>query len=503
MEQGRRPRAPGSGRSVDLMLISPSGGTNTGSLQSLLQNPQLLQNLIPGVNLASLASTLQVALTQEEAPLQNLSQQQVTLTNQSQAWSQVQSALQAIQNDVQNLSTPQDFNPSSQPVSSDPTLVTASGTGAPPGTYDVTVSALAQPQITNSNFVAASPTTALGYSGTLTLTYNGQSATVTVGSSDSLDTIAQNLNTAAATLPGLNLTASVLPASSGGTSGSELSLSANTGSSSFTITPSANFPLSFTTTQTSQAASYTVNGVANTSPVNTVQNALAPGVSLSLLGVTSSPVSLTVTSNPSAVASSVNQLVTDVQSAINTLQQVAGQGGPLEGNAALLNVGEQLVNFLSQSDGSLPAGDQSLTDMGLSVSWTKTNGEQIQFNSAAFTQALTNNPQAVQSLFLGDGQSPGIIPSLQNYLNAYLTGQSGVIASAQTGITNQEQMLANQQTSLQALVQMEQQNAENQFMAALNTLLKEASLQQSLAAQFALANGGQNGNNNSGGSSGG
>lgn len=475
------------------MLMSPaSGAINTGNLQGLLQNPTLLQNLIPGVNLSGLAQSLKIELAQEEAPLQQMSQQQVTLSGQSKAWSQVSSALQAVQNDAAALSTVQDMNPSSAPVSSDPTLVTASGTGAAQGTYNVSVSSLAAPQITNSNVVSLGSGTALGYSGTLTLTYNGSQASVTVTTSDTLSTIAQNLTAAAASLPGLNLSASALPSGSGAV----LSLAANTGSGSFSISASgSNLPMSFTTVQSSADAVYTVNGVQNQSPVNVIQNSLAPGVSLSLLGVTSSPVSLTVSANPSAVAQNVNQLVNDIQSAVTTLNKVAGQGGPLEGSAALLQVGQQLVSLLSQTNSALPPGDQSLLDAGLGVSWSQNQGEQVTFDSAAFTQALIKNPSAITTLFAGSSGATangGIAQGITQYLKGFLNASTGIIASAQSGITQQEQTLTNDQNTLQQLVQQQQQSAQNQFLAALQTLLKEASLQQTLDAQFKLSNGSNN-----------
>ncbi len=471
-------------------MINPLGGivsaSNTSGLeQSLINNPQIIQSMIPGVNLAALASTLQIETSLEEQPLTNLNTQMATFSSQSHAWSQVSTALQTVQTDLGKLATVQAMNPSSEPVSSNPNAVTASGTTAPVGQYNVSVSSLAAPQITNSNVVSGSPSTALGYSGTLTISYDGQSAQVTVSATDSLNTIDQNLQSASAKVAGLNLSVTELPSSSG----TALSLSANTGSGSFTVAAAgSNLPLTFTTTA-SQNAIYTVNGVQNQSATNTVANALASGTTLHLLQTTTSPVTLTVSANSQQVNKEVGTLISDISSAVNTINQMGGQGGALEGNAALLNVAQNLVSFLSQTNAALPVGYQSLLDMGLSVSWSKSQGESISFNSAQFQQALNTDPSAVTALFTGvpasgTASGTGIYQAMNGYLTQFLAPSTGIVASAQNGITQQEQTLSSEEKSLQQLVQQEQTNTDNQFIADLQSMLQNAALGQALTAQL-------------------
>lgn len=467
-----------------------STGSNSGLTQSLLQNPQMIQSLIPNVNLSSLAEALQASLQTEEAPLSNLSSELSTLSSQSQAWSQVSSALQTVQTDVQNLSTTQDLNPSGDPVSSSPDVATATGTAAPVGDYAVSVTQLAQNQVTNSDVVTETPSSALGYSGTLTLTDGTQTATVTVASTDSMDNIAQSIQAAAATIPGFNLTASVLPSGKG----TALSLSADTGSGSFSIAASgSNLPLTFTQSQASQNAIYSVNGVDNTSAVNNIQDALAPGVTLNLLEAGST--TLTVSPNYSQVTTNTGNLVKDVMSAINTINSVAGQGGVLEGNAALLNVGQSLVSDLSQTNTQLPVGYQSLADIGLTVAYTQSGGEQVSLNSGKFEQALNTDPGAVTQLFVGNsgsgssGTTGGIASSMNQYLNGFLAPSTGMIASGQSGISQQEKMIASEQTSMQQLVQQEQTTADNSFIADLQNMLSESTTSTELTAQFNQASG--------------
>ncbi len=485
---------------INPLSATVSSSNTSGLEQSLINNPQIIQSMIPGVNLSALASTLQIETSLEEQPLTNLNTQLATFSKQSHAWSQVSTALQTIQTDIGKLATVQDMNPSSQPVSSDSNAVTASGATAAVGQYNVSVTSLAAPQLTNSNVVASSPTSALGYSGTLTVSYNGHSAQVTVSSTDSLDTIDQNLQSAAATLSGLNLSVSELPSSSG----TALSLSANTGSGSFTVSASgSNLPLTFTTTASHNAV-YTVNGVQNQSPTNTVTDALASGTTLNLLETTASPVTLTVSANMQQVDHEVGTLVSDISSAVQTINQLTGRGGVLEGNAALLNVSQNLVSFLSQTNPSLPAGYQSLLDMGLSVSWSKSQGESISFNGSQFQQALNTDPNAVTALFTGLSTSgtasgTGIYQTMNGYLSQFLAPSTGIVASAQSGITQQEQTIGSEEKSLQQLVQQEQTNTDNQFIADLQNMLQNAALKQALNAQLNPGASGSGSSNSSGG----
>jgi flagellar hook-associated protein 2 len=309
---------------------------------------------------------------------------------------------------------------------------------------------------------------------------------VTVSSDESLQQIGQALVSAASSV-GLDLSAVLLPS----TSGTELSLSGATGSNSFSVSGTLSGGLGFNLVQSGAAASYSVNQVDNTSPTNTIENGLAPGVTLNLLSTGST--TMTVSPDYSQVTSQVSKLVNDVMSVINTINKVAGKGGPLEGNAALLNLAQNLVSDLSQTNSALPAGYQSLLNLGLSVSWSQSTGETVSFDSSAFQQALQQNPQAVTGLFTGAGGSPGIANTVSNFLNGFLAPTTGIVASAQSGITSQEKTLSQEQASLQQLIQQEQTEADNQFIAELQTMLKEALLQQSLSAQFATANGSRSG----------
>lgn len=480
-----------------------SGGIGGASVSSLWNNPTLLGQILGGVNVQGLQGVLQAEEAQVSAPLTQLSNEQATLTAQGQAYSAVQGALATVLTAAQGLTTSSAFNQTSAPVSSNQTVATASGSGGPYGDYALAVSTLATPGSVNSAFQAGSPASSLGWNGDIEVTVHvgipPQQTAITVKvpviAADSLNTIAQNIQTAAASaLPaGTQLSAVVLPTTQNGTAGSALSLSVNGGLTSADVTTSGSVPsLGFTNGSTFSPATYTMNGVQNQSTTNTVTNAL-PGVTLSLLGTGST--SLSIGQNPGGTASQVGALVKDIQAAVNTIQNYTGQGQALAGNGALTTLLSQLQSTLTSSNASLAPGFRSLTDMGLSIRYSQTAGSSIVFDQAAFTAALQSNPQAVSSLMTGTSGLAGQIATLVQNVTQPSTG---VIASYVKGIQNQESLLSSRESALQQTITLEQTQLQNQFMAYLQQMANSVS-QQSFLGQYVALESGQG----TGGSSGG
>jgi flagellar hook-associated protein 2 len=449
------------------------------SLTSLWNNPTLLQGLIPGVNVQAMQAALQAEEAQAAAPLQQLSQDQQTLSAQAQAYSQVQSALSQVLQDAQALELSSAFAQTAAPVSSNPSVVTASaeaGSQPPAGVYSVQVTALASPAVLSTQSLTTDPTAALGWSGSLTITVNAGlsqtpvSFTVNVSSTESLNDVAQAIDSAAAfTLPqGTVLSAVVLPTSTSSGQGYVLSLSVNGGLTSSQISTSGSIPaLTWTQTSTYSPASFTVNGVPNQSTSNVATGAI-PGVDLTLL--TTGSAQITVGANPQATASQVQQLVNDISSAVGIIQKQTGKGGPLEGDAALNALVQQLETLLSSQVPGQPAGYSSLTDMGLTESYSQTSGMSISFSSSTFEAALTANPSAVSSLFTTQGS--GLAWQIANLVQTYTAPSTGILASDQTAIQNQEQQLANEEQALQQSINLLQQNLQAQFQTDLKELVQ-------------------------------
>ncbi len=159
-----------------------------------------------------------------------------------------------------------------------------------------------------------------------------------------------------------------------------------------TITAGANAQLSIGTTNP-----YTV-----TSASNTVTNVL-PGVSLNLLQTTSSPVTVNVTPNGSALASTVNTYVQAANTVLNTISKydsynsTTKQGGPLMGDPLVQGLTNQILSAIGTGVGT--SSLSSAANAGITLN---SNGT-IAFNQSAFITAYNNNPTAVQNLFAQGG----------------------------------------------------------------------------------------------------
>src|SRR5580704_1747778 len=151
-------------------IDSTSGSTSTGPVVSVASNSSSGAAGGSVIDVDSLVSQL-VAATEapQEALLNNQTQQ---VTAQISALGTLKSALATFQSSLSALDTPSAFQIATA-TSSDETAFTASaGAGAPQGTYNVSVSQLAQAQQLLSGPLAA--TTPIG-SGTLTLSLGGTS----------------------------------------------------------------------------------------------------------------------------------------------------------------------------------------------------------------------------------------------------------------------------------------------------------------------------------------
>ncbi len=480
------------------------------SIASLWNDPTLLGQLLPGVNVQGLQASLQAEEQQAAAPLTQLSQDQQTLSAQAQAYSKVQSALQTVYNDALALETASAFNQTGAPTVSDSTVLSASQTSGettPAGNYSVNVSALSSPADLYTQSLTTDPTKALNWTGGLQITVDtGLSQTPTtftaqVGSGDSLNTLAQNITNAAATaLPkGTELSAVVLPTSSGGTQGYVLGLEVNGAlvPGQITTTSGSTIPaLTWTQSSTYSPASFTVNGVANQSTSNTVVSAI-PGVTLNLLATGSSTVS--VAQDPGATSQQVSTMVNDVQSAVQTIQTQTGQGGALAGDGALNALVGQLENALSATVGGQPIGYQSLADVGLTESYSRSAGMSISFNTSQFTAALGTNLGATTSLFTQSGT--GVAYQIAQMVNAFTAPSTGILASDQQSNRAQETQLSTQEQALQQSVQMEQTMLQNEFMSSLQQISQNMTETQYVQAYVAQVYG-QSASSGSSGSSG-
>ncbi len=472
-----------------MSLLAPGGAAGTS--QSAWNNPQILSALLPNYNISALDNAMQAELTAAATPLSDLSAQLSSIQTQVSAWQTLQGDLNSVLTDAQSLAG-QTLYQGVSATSSDPAAVGASGSGTgAPGTYQVAVTQLMQPEIDNSA-AQSSASSALGYSGSFTI--NG--ATVQVGSGDSLQTIADSINAASA-----GVTATVLP--SGGKY--VLNLASTEGSAISWTDPSnilqglgvLNSALApANQVQAAKPTLYTVNGVSEQSPTDGDSTSI-PGVTLTFSGTTgATPATVTVAQNQQAIVAQFQQLAGDVNHLLSDIQTYAGQGGVLEGNATVLGISDSLQQALGSFNPSQPGGDQSLSQIGVTLSAPVGSPSQLTMSvdTTSLQKALGGNAAAVALLM--NGATTGIAQQLVTELNS-LVGTTGSITGQISNLQSQESSVSSQVNDPNSAINMEvnaeQQALQTQFQNMLQALLTSQTqgdqIQGFLNQQYAAASG--------------
>jgi flagellar hook-associated protein 2 len=227
--------------------------------------------------------------------------------------------------------------------------LTSASNSAIAGSHTVVVSTLAQTNSYYSNDFANSSDLVAG---SLTLTVDGSPKTINTDSGgDTLTQFAANINNA-----GVGVTANVITDSGG----QRLSLVSNTSgavgnfsiSSALTDTTTPSNTIAFTQAQPGSDASFSVDGINETSSSNTVSNAI-PGVTFQLLAAApSSPVQIEITNNNSSVETAINTFVTNYNQALTDINAQEGNDSsgnpePLYGSPNVAMLQEQLQSALT------------------------------------------------------------------------------------------------------------------------------------------------------------
>jgi len=431
------------------------------------------------IDVSSLVSQL-VAATRAPQDAQ-ISAQTQAVSTQISAIGTLQSALSTFQSSLGVLDTPSAFDVQTA-NSTDQTAFTATAdAGAAAGTYNVTVSALAQAQQLLSSAFAGGAAATVG-TGTLSLSLGGASFSVSIGATnDTLTGIAAAINGAAGN-PGISAT--VLQ----GTDGAHLVLSssltgaANTiqvsetdgGGGLAALTYGSGNAAHYTQEAAPQDAAFNIAGVAYTSPSNTVTTALS-GVTLTLLGTTAagSTPTLSVANDSATIQTNISAFVTAYNTLVNALAPLGSYdattntAGPLLGNALLSGTKNQIQQALYSVVNTGSSTYDSLASIGIT---TNSDGT-LSLNSATLSNALSTNFSAVSQLFSGSG---GVAASLNSYLTSALNSTGAIAATSNTlvqqenGLTNQENQLNAQMTALTASL-TEQYSALNSLLSSLQT----------------------------------
>jgi flagellar hook-associated protein 2 len=402
-----------------------------------------------GIDVSSLISSLvsiqQQPMNQAQTQQQNIQAAQTTLSSFSTTLSSLKSAADA-------LSDPTGFA-SMSATSSDASIAT-SVTGTPTsGQWSVSVSQIAQAQRTLSNGTASS-TTALGLSGTLGITVgSGATQNINIASTDTLSDIAGKIATA-----GLRVQASL---SFDGSNYHLLVAGLDSGKAN-TITfnesglTSSGFTLGLSNSvnniQTAQDANVNVGGISVSSATNSIADAI-PGVTFAVTAPTTSPATITIADDTSAIQQKVQAFVTAYNSAVTEGHTDAGFGTQTASNTLLQGdqgIGmslDQMSSLIGESVPGTSGAYTTLASVGLDLN---TDGT-LTLDSTKLASALAADPTSVSRLFVTDSSTgaTGVMGTISSTIDSMVNGANAPIQAEQNAFASRVQSLTKEITTMQ------------------------------------------------------
>lgn len=444
------------------------------------------------INVSSLVSQLVAATQAPQEALINTQTQAVT--TQISALGTLKSSLSTFQSALSSLDTHSAFDTQMANSSNSAVFTATASSGAPVGTYSVSVTQLAQAQQLLSGQLAVSGGAVVG-TGSLKLTLGGSSFNVSIDSTD--DTVAGIANAINSASGNPGITATVLQ----GTDGAHLLLSSTLTGAANTIqvsetdsgaglaaltypapnTADPGTDLHYTVQSAAQDAQYSVAGVAATSPSNTISTALS-GITLTLTGTTATntPASLSVSTDTTTIQSNISAFVTAYNTLAGSFSTLGGfdsstsTAGPMMGSPLLSGIENQVKSALYSIVNTGSSTYNSLASIGIT---TNSDGT-LSLNSSTLSNAMSTNFSAVSALFSGTG---GVASSLNSALTQSLS-TTGVINTNSQSLVSQENALSDRTTQLNNQMSALAASLTQQY-SALNTLLSSLQTTSSYLTQ--------------------
>jgi flagellar hook-associated protein 2 len=305
--------------------------------------------------------------------------------------------------------------------------------------------------------------------------------TVTVTNTDTLSTLQGKINSL-----GFGVSASIINDGSS-TDPYRLALtSLNSGSAGRVVIDGGSTNLNPTTLVAAQDAAVLYGGAGNSQPllITSSKNQLTniiPGVTVSLVGASSSPVTLNVAQDPSAVSSQLDQFTTDFNAIVSNIQSLTNfntttdQGSLLLGNATAQTIQNNLYNIINTN---VPGAGQytSLTQIGITVG----NNGQLSFDPSVFAAAFANDPTAVTNLF--SKAKTGLGNVIANQITDLTDPINGAITLEDNTLSNEVQGYQDRITELNNQIAQKQTQLETTFANLETTLATLQSQQQALGS---------------------
>ncbi len=416
---------------------------------------------LSGFNNIDFSQVLTALMAQERIPVTQLTTQQTALNNQKTFFATFASKLAGLESAVAGLTAANAFDGRSATVS-DPTAATVQvGATTPRGSYSIAVSSLARAQVTGTSSTHTDhDSTVVASAGTLTI----GGVAVTLTGDVTLDGLASAINST----PNIGVSASVVQNGSnfqlvltGQSTGAANSFAITNG-----LTGGAGVAFSAANAQDAANAEGTVNGIAFSTPTNTIEG-VVPQSSLELVKTAppTNPIVITITGDRSSIKAMVDKVrlaYNEVVSFIDDQQLAAKEKNPASiGRDPLVrDLRSQLARVLN-TERTVPGVFTAISQVGLG--FTRTG--QLEFNEAAFDAALDRDATGVQNLFRGSGAVTGAFSDLSTTIAAY-TSAGGFLPAAQTRLNDQVSRISERIDDMELRLATRREALQREFTAA-------------------------------------
>lgn len=450
-----------------------------------------------GLDLSNILDSLETA---EKASLTPISTQQTAYTAKLSAYGTLKSSLTTFQTANTALNSADLFTATSATSTSSAFSATTSGTVVA-GKYTISVSQLAQAQ-TLTSAVQTSNTTALGDSSassrTLTIALkDGSSKDITLTSDQtSLTGMRDAINSADAGVSAtiikvgdgsyrLSLTSSETGSDNAVSSISVTGDNTLQGIVGYDASASSN---AMTESVTAQNAKLTVNNVEIENSSNTISDALE-GITLNLNDTTTGNQTLTITKDTSKAENAINNWVSAYNTLLNQFDTLTkytavdvgsdaqdSSNGALLGDSTLRTIQTQLKSMLTNAQSS--STYKTLAQIGIT---TDPTSGQLETDSDKLSAALTNDPDGVKEMIVGDGKTTGITTTIATNLTSWLSS-TGIVQAATDGVSKTLNQLTDQYNEMSTRIDNMVARYKTQF-TALDVLMSSLNSTSSYLTQ--------------------
>jgi flagellar hook-associated protein 2 len=447
-----------------------------------------------GFNQIDFNVILNAVMAQEREPLTRLEAQKKALDTQKSAFGTLAGKLADLEAASDALREA-DSLAALTATSSDDAVGVATTSGTLSGTYDVVVTATARSQVLSSENTFASLDTEVATAGTFTIDgVGGDSVTITITASTTLQELADAINAesdsparASVVRTGADAYRLVLTATDTGVDGGFTVTNGLTGTLAYTDTDfdGVSGDSAADNTRTAQDAAFTVNGVAVTSALNTVDGVI-PGVTLTLKSADpATTVVIGVTRDSEAAAARLEKFITaynGLQTFMKAQEADATGGKPSIGRDPLLRSFRSGIRQALQAayDGSVTR--LAAAGVGVDISGT------LKLDRDAFDEVFAASSADLQSLFSGDDGESGVFGAITTLIEDY-TEAGGLVADARERLTDQIKAIGGRMDDLEARLAVRRATLQREYIAAdlaMSQLNSQSGSLASLGGDFRL-----------------